>query len=286
MNVPQNESQVPALEPPQVHLAHYRPDIAGKLEIHPRVNFNWQILYLLSAHEFRCRLGRLRQSAPCLYVIPPGFAYAASMRSYRHYSCHFSAAKYFTYAEVLKAHCNVTPDGWKRTRLDANPVAIELDGARWNLVNPIRHRGDMAARFQELIDRYRKEDRFGARACLYRLLELIASAGAPARAESRIQAFTDYLTHRIHECCSVEELAAECHLSRSQLNRLCREVYGQPAKELMLLEKLALAEVLLGRGTPVNETARVCGFSDPYYFSRLYRRRRGIPPSRVQESTA
>jgi AraC-like DNA-binding protein len=281
MSVPRDELQIPALEPPHVHLAHYRPDVAGKLEIPPRINFNWQILYLLSAHEFRCRLGWMHQNAPCLYVIPPKFPYAASMRSYRHYSCHFSAAEYFSYADVLKAHRNIVPDGWRRTRVTSNPVTIELDGARWNLVNAIRHRGDVAARFQELIDRYRKSDRFGARTSLYRLLSLLANADAPAKAESRIQAFTDFLTHRIHEDRSVEELAAECHLSRSQLNRLCREVYGAPAKELVLREKLALAEVLLGRGTPVNETARACGFTDPYYFSRLYRNRKGVPPSRA-----
>jgi len=277
-----NEAERPALEPLQVHLAHYRPDIASLRAMIPRVNFNWQILYILSAHEFCCKMGRVRHSGPCLYIIPPGFHYAATLRDYRHYSVHFSSARYWTYAAVDKAHRKVDSSGWKKRSLTTNPVSIELDGVQWRLINPIGHRGDIASLFQEIIDRYRKEDRFGARANLYRLLDLLSGV-QPIGPAARIQAFTDYLTHRINEERSIEELAAECHLSRSQLNRLCRQVYGMPAKTLALQEKLALAEVLLSRGTPVNETARACGFSDPFYFSRLYRKRMGTTPSAARE---
>ena len=268
-----------ALEPLQVHLAHCRPDIAEWREIQARVNFNWHILYLLSSHEFRCMSGRVRRSEPCLYLIPPGFAYAATLNSYRHYSVHFSAERYWTYADVNREHQKVEESGWKKRALRENPVTLQMEDAEWRLINPVRHRADVATLFQELLDRYRREERFAARASLYRLLEFLRTPLAQGHAAARIQAFTDHLTHHINTDRSIAELARDCHLSRSQLNRLCRDVHGLSAKALLLQEKLTLAEVLLSRGTSVAETARACGFADPFYFSRLYRKRKGVPPS-------
>ncbi len=277
------QAKLSSPEPFFVHLAHYRPEIQHLKTIGPRFNYNWQILYPLTEHSFSCRKGWINSRSGCLYVIPPRFPYYLDMKTYRHYSCHFSAERYRGYESLRTAHSQADRKGWRDKPLASNPVTMRIENAQWHLVNPMANRGRVEPPIQDLIQRYRNEDHYGARVALYRLLQTLAGPPPVNQASLRIQAFMDYLTRSIHEPRSIAELAEACRLSRSQLNRLCRQVYGHPAKEMVLREKIDLAEVLLGRGVPVHETARACGFEDPYYFSRLFRKRKGVPPSAVPE---
>jgi len=44
--------------------------------------------------------------------------------------------------------------------------------------------------------------------------------------------------------------------------------------------KIVRAKELLGRGLPVKEVASRLGFRDEYYFSRLFKKKTGLSPSR------
>lgn len=62
--------------------------------------------------------------------------------------------------------------------------------------------------------------------------------------------------------------------------RLFKEHMGLTPKQFLIRQRLMAARDMLTRGYSVKHTARTTGFRDELYFSRLFRRRTGVPPSR------
>ena len=79
---------------------------------------------------------------------------------------------------------------------------------------------------------------------------------------------------------TLKQAARYLNISESGLTHFLRDEYRTSFKELLIAKRLDAADALL-RNDPaltVAEAARQCGFNDPHYFSRLYRRKRGVPP--------
>jgi AraC-like DNA-binding protein len=77
------------------------------------------------------------------------------------------------------------------------------------------------------------------------------------------------------------ELAARLDVHPGQVSRLCREVGAETLRDL--IERLRLeraAAELRAAADPVAAIARRCGFADPGYFNRRFRRRYGVSPGR------
>ncbi len=82
---------------------------------------------------------------------------------------------------------------------------------------------------------------------------------------------------------SVEEVAAAVQVSPSQLRRLFRARCGEsPCRYLSELRLSRAAQLLTGGDVTVAETAIQCGFSDARYFTRVFKQRYGVPPSRFR----
>ncbi|MDE5734550.1 MAG: AraC family transcriptional regulator, partial [Duncaniella sp.] len=79
---------------------------------------------------------------------------------------------------------------------------------------------------------------------------------------------------------NVEEMAEAAAVSRSTLNRRLRSNLGISAAQLMIEARMKYACQLLGDGThrSLAETAGMCGYSDPQYFQRVFRKRFGVAP--------
>jgi AraC-like DNA-binding protein len=262
-----------------VHLAHRRADVPGMAGSPPRTHTDWMLLLPLDAHAWRCPLGVRASDGPALYLIPPGMPFAIDSRRYRHYSAHFSAASYVGWRETSSRQRVASDALWPRSPMTANPQTLRLQGASWRLVSPEAGRADLLAAFDRLVAAYQSGDRFRSVVALLQLLERCAAA--PGRDDgSRLRRFADHLAFRGHQDVSVGALAQDCGMSRMHLHRLCLRVYGVPPKELLLRERLAIACRALERGAAVGAAAEAAGFLDPYYFSRLFTRRQGIPPSR------
>ncbi len=82
---------------------------------------------------------------------------------------------------------------------------------------------------------------------------------------------------------SVRDLADECGLSTNHFIRMFRAYTGTTPKKYLLTRKLIKAHAMLIEGSAVNDVARRCGFTDPYYFSRVFKQYLGVPPSRSAE---
>lgn len=63
------------------------------------------------------------------------------------------------------------------------------------------------------------------------------------------------------------------------LRRRFRQAFGMSPSRYLVLHRIDLARQLLRLSAlPVADVARQCGFSDPFYFSRLFRRHVGCSP--------
>ena len=87
--------------------------------------------------------------------------------------------------------------------------------------------------------------------------------------------------HRhLHGNPTVVELATKAKMSPRHLTTLCRTMFGEgPARFLLKLKLQRAEEMLRYRGLSVKEVSETLGFTNPYHFSRVYKRIYGRPPS-------
>lgn len=80
---------------------------------------------------------------------------------------------------------------------------------------------------------------------------------------------------------SVAEMAAIAQCSEQQLRKLFRAYTGQSPKAYLVNAKLDIARVLLThKGMNVAEVADKLGFYDSFHFSKAFKRRFGVAPSK------
>ncbi len=78
----------------------------------------------------------------------------------------------------------------------------------------------------------------------------------------------------------VQALADLAGLSRAHFSRVFKTCEGVPPAEFVLAERMRRAASLLVSGaSSVKTVARDCGFDDPNYFAKAFRRRFGASPT-------
>ena len=147
------------------------------------------------------------------------------------------------------------------------------------------------------------------------LLHLFANAyylfcGEPERRDALLPSYGDLIVRQVSLCAShrrnpmVEEIEQSiiqhCTDPNYELESvlsampycsdyLCRlfreELHTTPGKYLAELRLRRAADMLLASGekTAISEIARLCGFRDPLYFSRMFKKRYQVPPSRYAD---
>lgn len=81
---------------------------------------------------------------------------------------------------------------------------------------------------------------------------------------------------------SVAEIASKCHIDPAYLARLFQRFADErPLQLLTRLKTQHAADLILRHGCTVAEAGQAVGFSDPYHFSRVFKRVHGISPSRL-----
>ena len=83
---------------------------------------------------------------------------------------------------------------------------------------------------------------------------------------------------------SVGQLHPMCNISDTYFRALFAARFGMRPKKYILDRRLAQAKQLLDSGecAQVSEVARLCGFDDDLYFSRVFKNRYGYPPTKNQ----
>ena len=80
---------------------------------------------------------------------------------------------------------------------------------------------------------------------------------------------------------NINEIAVNAGISRSHLYRLFMEHISMPPNEYLMRYRIGKAAALLKSGhLSVGEAAYSTGFSDQLYFSRVFKKQKGVPPSK------
>ena len=99
-------------------------------------------------------------------------------------------------------------------------------------------------------------------------------------AETRIHKVLAQMREDLAHPWTLEELAHAAHLSAAHFSELCRLQTGMPPLGLLIRLRLQRAMDLLQQGNHnVAEAGAAVGYDDPFYFSRLFRKHMGVPPS-------
>ncbi|MDD4796849.1 MAG: AraC family transcriptional regulator [Eubacteriales bacterium] len=105
-----------------------------------------------------------------------------------------------------------------------------------------------------------------------------APPGADPGSDSAYRAL-QYLQDNFSYAITVEDIARQVGLSRSQLFRVFKAKYGHSVKEALVGYRLDTARRML-QGSPytVTQICYSCGFTDLNHFSKMFRRRYGCSP--------
>ena len=117
--------------------------------------------------------------------------------------------------------------------------------------------------------------------CLIRLFENILPA-SPDNLPGYAARAKEYIKLHYMENISIEQLAASLNIDRRYLLRLFKKEYGITIVNYLVTTRLDAAYGFLRDGFPVNKAAVMCGYSDAYNFSKMFKKYRGISPSAVR----
>ena len=113
---------------------------------------------------------------------------------------------------------------------------------------------------------------------VYFLLKEFTQTGGPYL--KKVLPARVYLDEHFTEEFELRQLAALCGLSEPYFRRLFLRVFHETPAEYRRRLRIAYAENLLLSGScTVSQAAQQCGYSDPAYFSRIFRKTLGVSPS-------
>lgn len=85
---------------------------------------------------------------------------------------------------------------------------------------------------------------------------------------------------RFDDKLSLRDLASELYISPDYLRQLFRKRFGQSPIHYLIRKRIEAAEELLTTSnTAIRDIGERCGFDNPYYFSRMFRKVTGKRPS-------
>ena len=123
------------------------------------------------------------------------------------------------------------------------------------------------------------------------LLKMISMRGKTSvidneNASKSAQTFSEivvFLENNLHRKLDVDDIAAGCEISRSNLKKIFAKYSGIGIMAYFNTMKVREAKLLLDSGMSVHECAVSLGFTDQYYFSTVFKRITGTPPSKFTE---
>ena len=106
-----------------------------------------------------------------------------------------------------------------------------------------------------------------------------------ARVVEEIDKATMYFNEHYSEDISIDEYAQNNHVSVSWFIRNFKQCTGSTPMQYILSKRIYNAEILLHNSTyNVTEIAEIVGYDNPLYFSRIFKKVKGISPSEYRKN--
>ena len=106
-----------------------------------------------------------------------------------------------------------------------------------------------------------------------------------ARVVEEIDKATGYFNEHYSEDISIDEYAGNNHFSVSWFIRSFKQCTGSTPMQYILSKRIYNAEILLQNPSyNVTEISRIVGYDNPLYFSRIFKKAKGLSPSEYRKS--
>lgn len=169
-----------------------------------------------------------------------------------------------------------TPDGEPLTFSESIRVFTPADGQKLSIMFDKICKDSLNAAFSPSL---LKAEAYGIITEMSKqMLEKSNSHGSP----SVLSRAMDYIgEHCLSENVEIKKLSEMLHVSEATLRRIFVSELGMPPKDYINSLRLERAKLLLRNGgVEVCEVARLCGFDDPSYFSRFFKKHTGKTPGK------
>ena len=158
------------------------------------------------------------------------------------------------------------------------------------LISSIGMHEDLIAQYKKLNEEWLKRGpgyvmqvRARLMMILQRLMEMLVYEVDTFQFDSRVKAAIRYLTDHYAKPLHISEVAEFVSLNPVYFGALFKKETQVAFRDYLNMVRLNQAEDMLRTGKlNVSEVAARCGFLDVFYFSRLFKKHKGIPPSSVQ----
>jgi AraC-like DNA-binding protein len=95
------------------------------------------------------------------------------------------------------------------------------------------------------------------------------------------------IENRFDEPLSLGQIASHLYISPDYLRQLFRKKFGQSPIHFLIRKRIEVAQQLLqDKHLSIQEVALRCGFDNPYYFSRMFRKLTGQTASQYRKQNA
>ncbi len=111
--------------------------------------------------------------------------------------------------------------------------------------------------------------------------QLFEAGGAP---NDYAQQVCDYIDANYMNELSICDIARLVGVERTYLAKLFKEKTQMSMQNYLIHTRLSRAAQLLARGYTVAESAAICGYSDSFNFSKMFKRRYGVSPAAYKKT--
>lgn len=199
---------------------------------------------------------------------------------------------------------HIAPDGCKHTQWNKDELralCVGVSGSGLEELAGVWHDAEGVLRYpceRLLAELKEKRPAFEtvANGLLLQIAGLIRRAAARESRPQERQApspkseIVDKALHIIRETggrANLDELSELLFVSKDYLRHLLTKATGRSPVKHLIDVRMERAAKLFEEGSPsVAETAKACGFSDVYYFSRLFKKRFKTPPAAYRDAKA
>lgn len=118
---------------------------------------------------------------------------------------------------------------------------------------------------------------------LYKLCDVFAKARQRAYfpKDLRIHSAKDYIDTNFKDSDCLESAVKRCGLSSRRFGELFKVNFGTTPNKYLIRRRIDFTKSMLEtKSLTVSEIAELCGFSDVYYFSKVFKQVCGVPPSK------
>ena len=171
----------------------------------------------------------------------------------------------------------------------AQRLLEELQLVPLPLLRTVNGTASMAEHFHQLLEHAPSGHPFQKQELACGLERLLIRLAREAVSDHTAMPFTKSIRHlhaAYHQSIRIPELAAMENLSHSRYIELFRRHFGMsPTAYLIDLRIKSACELLQITDMSIKQIAVLCGYSDPHFFSRLFKRHMGVSPQQYRAGT-